>query len=148
MKFDAEVALILNKIQSQNDPEPTREYAFTHAITFYNRNQYFEAHEIFEFQWKKEKGHQKIYIQALIQICISMNKVFIKVNHVGALSQAKLAREKLLLLLENNYTIEIHNYLQDLVVSLNKWIDWLIANNTDNDNKPQVIDLKNISNLE
>lgn len=95
LKFDPEVTPICQLISSKPSPGETREYAFTEAIRFYKNKKYFEAHEIFEFQWKKEKGNAKIFLQALIQICVSMNKVFVNINRRGALSQASLAFEKL-----------------------------------------------------
>lgn len=93
MKFDIEVNPILEFISNHPKALDTREYAFSQAIDFYNRKKYFEAHEILEFQWKKEQGNQKIFLQALIQISVAMNKVFVNVNLVGALSQARLALE-------------------------------------------------------
>jgi hypothetical protein len=95
LKFDPEVEPILEHIRKSFDVAETREYAFTHAINFYNRKKYFEAHEVFEFQWKKETGSQKIFIQALIQISVAMNKLFVNLNLKGAFSQTKLALEKL-----------------------------------------------------
>ena len=101
MKFDIEVNPILEFISNHPNALDTREYAFARAIDFYNRKKYFEAHEIFEFQWKKEQGNQKLFLQALIQISVAMNKVYVNVNLVGAWSQARLALEKLLFLKSN-----------------------------------------------
>ncbi len=119
MKFDPEINPILEHIRNYPDPVDTREYAFIHAIGFYNRKKYFEAHEVFEFQWKKESGSRKIFIQALIQISVAMNKLFVNVNLKGAFSQANLALEKLQSIQTNHsFSAEKKAYLLALIENL------------------------------
>ncbi len=119
MKFDPEVNPILEHIQNNPVTAETREYAFSHAIDFYNGRKYFEAHEVFEFQWRKEEGDLKIFIQALIQICVTMHKIFVNVNKRGALSQATLALDKLgKLYLKDNLREEGLEHLTSLIESL------------------------------
>ncbi|HRG44920.1 MAG TPA: DUF309 domain-containing protein [Leptospiraceae bacterium] len=133
MKFDIEVNPILEFISSHPKALDTREYAFTKAIDFYNRKKYFEAHEIFEFQWKKEQGNQKLFLQALIQISVAMNKVYVNVNLVGALSQARLALEKLLFLKSSNgFSEKKCNSLDELVENLKKLIGLIEINELNN----------------
>ncbi len=95
MKFDPEVNPILEKISSIVSADETRDFAFEKGVEFYSKQKFFEAHEIFEFQWRKESGNMKLFQQALIQIAISMNKVFVNINLVGAKSQAEKAKSKL-----------------------------------------------------
>jgi len=95
MEFNKEVLDILEEIKSNPLPEMTRNFAMTKALEFYNQKKFFEAHEIWEFQWKKESGDIKIFIQALIQISVSMNKLFVKPNKIGALSLIEKAIQKL-----------------------------------------------------
>ena len=103
MKFDPEVTPILEYLQSIKDPDLTRDFAFEKGVEFYSRSKFFEAHEIFEFQWKKEIGELKLFQQALIQICIAMNKIFVNINHIGAESQLIKAKDKLESLLNKNF---------------------------------------------
>jgi uncharacterized protein len=95
LKFDPEVNPILEKISSIPTPIPTRDFAFEKGIEFYKKRKFFETHEIFEFQWKKEKDELKLFMQALIQVAIAMNKVFINPNLIGAKSQSEKAISKL-----------------------------------------------------
>lgn len=127
MKFDPEVNPILEKISSIISPNETRDFAFEQGILFYHRKKFFETHEIFEFQWKKEKDELKLFLQALIQISIAMNKVFINPNLVGAKSQSEKAVSKLKELLNKNFfttegTLLINQFilnLENLIFKLN-----------------------------
>jgi predicted metal-dependent hydrolase len=133
LKFDIEVNPILEFISNHPKALDTREYAFSQAIDFYNRKKYFEAHEILEFQWKKEQGNQKIFLQALIQISVAMNKVFVNVNLVGALSQARLALEKLSFLKSSNVFSEKKSTRFDaLMENLRKLIGLIERNELNN----------------
>jgi predicted metal-dependent hydrolase len=137
LKFDPEVTPICEYINSNPFPEETREYAFTEAIRFYKNIKYFEAHEIFEFQWKKEKGNSKIFLQALIQICVSMNKVFVNVNIRGAISQASLALEKLNLIKKSNELFSTNiTIIDSLIENLERLIKILNSERGTNDYLP------------
>jgi uncharacterized protein len=147
LKFDPEVNSICEFIQLNPIPEATRDYAFTHAIEFYNREKFFEAHEIFEFQWKKEKGYAKLFLQSLIQISISMNKVFVNINKKGALSQATLALDKLIRLQECDGFSKEENLLFDpLKQNLKRLIELLKNDLEINDYLPPALD-KNLLSL-
>lgn len=128
MKFDPDVYPILEFINKNPNAEETREYAFKYAINFYNEKKYFEAHEVWEFQWRKEEGDFKLFIQALIQIAVAMNKLYVNVNLAGALSQTKLALEKMKLLEQRNNIDDRENkFLANLIVNLNLLI-YLLSN--------------------
>lgn len=132
MKFDPEVNPILDYIKSSDQGVDTRKYAFEHGVQFYNRKKYFEAHEIFEFQWKKEFGNLKIFIQALIQISVAMNKLYVNINLKGAISQAKLALEKLLKLKSSNcFTLKGSSYSGELIENLQELIFLLESSSAD-----------------
>lgn len=119
MKFDPEIMHILKKITEVPNPDSTREYAFQKAICYYNNQKYFEAHEIFEFQWKKETGELKLFIQALIQIAIAMNKIYVKPNLKGAISQTNNALNKLRLLINTTENSVLkRNSMQPLIDNL------------------------------
>lgn len=76
------------------------EYAFARAIDFYNRKNTLKHMKYLSFNGKRTRK-SKLFLQALIQISVAMNKVYVNVNLVGALSQARLALEKLLFLKSN-----------------------------------------------
>ncbi len=123
MKFDPEVNPILEKISSTTSPEETRDFAFEQGILFYKRKKFFETHEIFEFQWKKEKDEFKLFLQALIQISIAMNKIFVNPNLVGAKSQSEKAVSKLKDLLEKNFFTDTgKNFTKNLILNLESLI--------------------------
>lgn len=85
---------------------------------------YFEAHEILEFQWKKEKDEMKLFLQALVQICIAMNKIWVKPNFKGAKSLASKALNKLNILHESPQTTpEGKKYITYLIVKLNSFLE-------------------------
>ena len=110
MKFDPDVYPILEKISKHSTPED------------------FEAHEVWEFQWKKETGDCKLFIQSLIQISVAMNKIYVNVNLVGALSQTNLALEKLKLLEENiSLPSNAKNFLASTITNLNLLV-YLLTN--------------------
>ena len=95
MKFDSEINPILTKISSISEPAPTRAFSFEKGSELFERKKYFECHEVFEFQWKKESGNWRLYTQAIIQLAISLNKVYHKPNIRGSRMQAEKALEKL-----------------------------------------------------
>lgn len=130
MKFDPEVNPILEKISSIVSADETRDFAFEKGAEFYAKQKFFEAHEIFEFQWRKESGNMKLFQQALIQIAISMNKVFVNINLVGAKSQAEKAKSKLECLTSDLFFTE--NGLQfanNLIENLSELIQILNSEN-------------------
>jgi hypothetical protein len=129
MKFDPEVTPILEYLQSIKNPDSTRDFAFQKGVEFYKRAKFFEAHEIFEFQWKKEEGELKLFQQALIQICIAMNKIFVNVNHIGAESQLIKAKDKLESLLNKNFFTEKGKlFTLDLLVNIHLCLKILSSN--------------------
>ena len=79
-----------------------RSLELLNALKLYNESRYFHAHEILEDQWKKETGAIKTYFHALIQICLSLVKVFEKPNEKGAKDQSERAYLKLDKLLSSN----------------------------------------------
>ena len=81
--------------------EKSAEKIVTQAIELYGCGRYFDAHEILEGLWKRESVYRKTYLHALIQICISLVKVFEKPNARGALEQSQRAAQKLQSLLQS-----------------------------------------------
>lgn len=86
---------LFETITATSDPETTVDFAYQNAERLFRSGKYFEAHEVLEFQWKKESGERKIFFQALIQLSVALHKIFVKPNGRGARMQAERSREKL-----------------------------------------------------
>ncbi len=59
MKFDPEIVALFEQITSTTDPEETIDFAYSNAERLFREGKYFEAHEVLEFQWKKDFGIRK-----------------------------------------------------------------------------------------
>lgn len=99
MEFDPEILSILEKVK-QGNADASFGYAWEEGRKLYLKGRYFELHEVFEFQWKKEIGGRRLLLHGWIQLAISLNKVFVKPNIRGSKMQAEKAREKFLKLSE------------------------------------------------
>ncbi|TGL62377.1 DUF309 domain-containing protein [Leptospira sarikeiensis] len=99
MEFDPEILAILEKIKG-GDADSTFDYSWEEGKKLYRIGRYFELHEVFEFQWKKETGGRRLLLHGWIQLAISLNKIFVKPNIRGAKMQAEKSRQKFLQLAE------------------------------------------------
>ncbi|PJZ78953.1 DUF309 domain-containing protein [Leptospira neocaledonica] len=122
MEFDPEILAILEKVK-QGDSDSSFGYAWEEGRKLYLKGRYFELHEVFEFQWKKETGGRRLLLHGWIQLAISLNKVFVKPNIRGSKMQAEKSKEKFLKLSETgelsafgkDQTIDIIHYLEKLL---------------------------------
>ncbi len=101
MEFDPEILAILDRIKTSGSADSSFDYAWKEGRRLYQDGRYFEVHEVFEFQWKKETGPRKLLFHGWIQLAISLNKIFVKPNIRGAKMQAEKARQKFLSLRES-----------------------------------------------
>ncbi|PJZ68374.1 hypothetical protein CH373_05910 [Leptospira perolatii] len=119
MEFDDEIRGILSKISSTKDPIPTFDFAWDQGRKLFAEGRYFEVHEVFEFQWKKETGSRRILLHGWIQLAISLNKIYVKHNARGARMQAEKSKEKFeKLLLEGNLNstgVHYTNHVLDFI---------------------------------
>ncbi|GBF37420.1 DUF309 domain-containing protein [Leptospira johnsonii] len=99
MEFDPEILSILEKVK-QGDADSSFDYAWGEGRKLYLKGRYFELHEVFEFQWKKEIGGRRLLLHGWIQLAISLNKAFVKPNIRGSKMQAEKSKEKFLKLFE------------------------------------------------
>ncbi|WP_367898954.1 DUF309 domain-containing protein [Leptospira sp. WS58.C1] len=123
MEFDSEILSILEKVK-QGDPDSSFDYAWAEGRKLYLKGRYFELHEVFEFQWKKETGSRKYLLHGWIQLAISLNKVFKKPNIRGSKMQAEKSKEKFIKLSETgelslNGEIQIAGIISYLETLLN-----------------------------
>lgn len=86
---------LFDVITATPDPEKTVDFAYQNAKQLFQRGKYFEAHEVLEFQWKKDFGPRKTFLQGIIQLSVSLHKIFVKPNGRGSRMQATKAKEKL-----------------------------------------------------
>ncbi|MBF3375544.1 DUF309 domain-containing protein [Leptospira borgpetersenii] len=95
MKFDPEIVALFEYIASTSDPEETIDFAYQNGERLFREGKYFEAHEVLEFQWKKDSGIRKIFLQGIIQLSVSLHKIYGKPNGRGSRMQAERSKEKL-----------------------------------------------------
>ncbi|TGK25243.1 DUF309 domain-containing protein [Leptospira stimsonii] len=121
MKFDPEIVAIFDVITATSDPERTVDFAYQNGERLFREGKYFEAHEVFEFQWKKDFGPRKIFLQGIIQLSVSLHKIFVKPNGRGSRMQAEKAKEKLEAVLHTPVLSEVgRRETLDLLSSLDK----------------------------
>ncbi|MEI7011609.1 DUF309 domain-containing protein [Leptospira licerasiae] len=116
MEFDPEILSILEKVR-QGDADASFDYAWEEGIKLYRKRRYFELHEVFEFQWKKEAGGRKLLLHGWIQLAISLNKVFVKPNIRGSKMQAEKSKEKFLKLSETGELSSLGREQNALIIS-------------------------------
>lgn len=95
LKFDPEIVALFEHITSTSDPEETIDFAYQNGERLFREGRYFEAHEVLEFQWKKDFGIRKIFLQGIIQLSVSLHKIYGKPNGRGSRMQAERSKEKL-----------------------------------------------------
>ncbi|PJZ26269.1 hypothetical protein CH352_06760 [Leptospira hartskeerlii] len=131
MEFDPEILSILEKVK-QGDADASFSYAWEEGRKLFQTGRYFELHEVFEFQWKKETGGRRLLLHGWIQLAISLNKVFVKPNIRGSKMQAEKSKEKFLKLSETGelsplgkeQNILIISYLEKLLRNFQSEESW------------------------
>lgn len=98
---------LFEHITETNDPERTIDFAYTNAERLFREGKYFEAHEVLEFQWKKDFGPRKTFLQGVIQLSVSLHKIFVKPNARGSRMQAEKAKEKFEIVLHSAALSEV-----------------------------------------
>ncbi|MGJ4747128.1 DUF309 domain-containing protein [Leptospira sp. SA-E8] len=123
MEFDPEILSILEKVK-QGDADSSFDYAWEEGRKLYLNGRYFELHEVFEFQWKKEAGGRRLLLHGWIQLAISLNKVFKKPNIRGSKMQAEKSKEKFLKLSE---TGELSPFGKEQITHLIAYLEKLLS---------------------
>ena len=73
---------------------PQEDAGFAAGIRLFNRGKFFEAHEIWEEEWKQAKGDERIFYQGIIQAAVALLHVD-RGNYAGAISVYLKSRTKL-----------------------------------------------------
>ena len=68
--------------------DPVRE-----AVRLFNETHFFEAHEVLEDVWRKERGDSRLFLQGLIQLCAAFHH-FQNRNFRGAAELLERGRAK------------------------------------------------------
>lgn len=73
---------------------PETDARFSEGIRLFNQANFFEAHEVWEEEWKKAAGVEKLFYQGLIQAAAALLHVQ-RGNYAGAISVFLKSRSKL-----------------------------------------------------
>ena len=49
---------------------PQQDPLFTHAVDLFNRQEFFECHEVLEALWTPARGPERLFLQALIHFAV------------------------------------------------------------------------------
>jgi hypothetical protein len=96
--------------------------ALERGVTLFNEMKFFEAHDVWEDQWRLESGEPRLFLQALIQVAAGFVKLQRKSPRGAALNLEKGA-EKLAVLGPSLYGID----LATLLASVNRWSQTAVA---------------------
>ena len=83
------------------------------GVSLFNRQQFFEAHEIWEDAWRQEEGDSKRFLQGLIQVAAG----FVKLQRHqprGAASLLSRGAEKLAGIPSERYGLEFAPWLESI----------------------------------
>ena len=105
-KFPA--TLMINKMKK--DPHPPEFYK---GLELFNREFYFECHDVWEEIWGDAKGKNKIFYQALIMSAVSLYH-FGNENLVGALSCYQKALHQFRQLPDHFLRLDIRAFVESL----------------------------------
>jgi uncharacterized protein len=70
------------------------ETRFAEGIRLFNQQNFFEAHEVWEEEWKTAEGDSRIFYQGIIQAAVALAHVQ-RGNHAGGISVYLKSRPKL-----------------------------------------------------
>ncbi len=76
------------------DDGPPRADPIREGIRLFNEGFFFEAHEILEEAWRAERGHPRLFLQGLIQLCAGFHH-FQNRNLNGALELLQRGMDKM-----------------------------------------------------
>jgi len=95
---------------------------YTRGIELFNEQQFYDAHEIWEDVWRESIGHEKKFLQGLIQAAVALHHHSTG-NIVGACSLLERSRKNLAAYPEDFGGIR----LAALILSLSAWRESLLS---------------------
>lgn len=76
------------------DDAPPPSDLIREGVRLFNTGYFFEAHEVWEDAWRRERGEPRLFLQGLIQVAAGLHHLQ-NGNKTGALSLFRKAVEKL-----------------------------------------------------
>ncbi len=64
------------------------------GLRLFNERHFFEAHEVLEDVWHRERGEPRLFLQGLIQVCAGFHH-FQNANYVGAAELLQRGMDKM-----------------------------------------------------
>jgi hypothetical protein len=95
---------------------------YAHGIDLFNEQHFYDAHEVWEDVWRESVGHEKGFLQGLIQAAVALHHHSTG-NVVGACSLLERSRRNLAAFPEDFGGIR----LAALIVSLAAWRESLLS---------------------
>ena len=94
---------------------PTKQHPpdFYKGMNLFNREFYYECHDVWEEVWAEAKGKEKVFYQALIMAAVSLYH-FGNENLEGALSCYQKALNQFRQLPDRYLSLNVADFLQDL----------------------------------
>jgi len=95
---------------------------YLRGIELFNQQRFYDAHEVWEDVWRESVGHEKKFLQGLIQAAVALHHHSTG-NMVGACSLLERSRRNLAIYPEDFGEIR----LAALVLSLGSWREALLS---------------------
>ena len=86
---------------------------FRHGIAHFNREEFYDAHEVWEDVWRESSGPEKKFLQGLIQVAVSFHHHSTG-NFVGARSLLVRARRNIEAYQQGSPGIAVPDLLESL----------------------------------
>ncbi len=96
--------------------------ALQRGVALFNATKFFEAHEVWEDQWRLESGEPRLFLQGLIQVAAGFVKLQ-RGSPRGAALNLQKGAEKLALLGPSLHGID----LEALLASVSQWRQTAVA---------------------
>lgn len=90
---------------------------FRDALGHFDRGEYFEAHEVWEDQWRGLRGEPRLFVQALIQSAVALHH-FRRGNTAGARALRDAVIAKLSLLPAVYGGIDLEGFAEEFAAAL------------------------------
>jgi predicted metal-dependent hydrolase len=94
-------------------PKKSHPPEFYQGLDYFNREFYYECHDVWEEVWAEAKGNEKVFYQALIMVAVSLYH-FGNENLEGALSCHKKALKQFRQLPNHYLSLNIESLVEQL----------------------------------
>jgi predicted metal-dependent hydrolase len=84
------------------------------GIRHFARQEFFEAHEVWEDQWHLEDGEAKKFLQGLIQVAAGFHKIHVERNPRGLHKSLVKATSNLNPFLPSRYGVDVESLMKEI----------------------------------